>query len=105
MGIAQEGLLQGLTALEAMALQDVLDPAVEPLDHAARHCRRTNGGRCLTLRAHRGREMVVDARSAQCRSTACCRVVDLPGTCGEHHLRNQEVFGGKRDRTGAGVSV
>jgi predicted alpha-1,6-mannanase (GH76 family) len=32
--IAQDGLLKGLTAMEQMALQDVFDPAIEPLDHA-----------------------------------------------------------------------
>ena len=31
--IAQDGLLQVLAAAETMALQNVLDPAVEPLDH------------------------------------------------------------------------
>lgn len=29
--------------------------------------------------------------------------VDLPGKCGEHQLRNQEEFYGKRDQTAAGV--
>lgn len=32
--VAQEGLLQLLAAVEMVALQHVLDPAVEPLDHA-----------------------------------------------------------------------
>ena len=31
--------------------------------------------------------------------------VDLPGKCGEHQLRNQEVFYGKREQTDAGVSA
>jgi len=47
--VAQEGPLQVLAALEAMALKDVLDPAIEPLDHA------------VCLRPHRGRETVLDA--------------------------------------------
>ena len=32
--VAQEGLFQVLAAVEAVALQDLLDPAVEALDHA-----------------------------------------------------------------------
>ena len=48
--VAQEGLLQVLAALEAMALQDVLDPAVEPLDHAVR------------LWPHRRGQAVLDAK-------------------------------------------
>ena len=48
--VAQDGLLQVLSAVEAMALQDVLDAAVEPLDHAVR------------LRPHRWREAVLDAQ-------------------------------------------
>ena len=47
--IAQDGLLQVLATAEAVALQDVLDPSVEPLNHAIR------------LRAHRGRQAVLDA--------------------------------------------
>ena len=31
--------------------------------------------------------------------------MDLPGKCGEHQLRNQEVFYGKRKQTDAGVSA
>ena len=31
--------------------------------------------------------------------------LDLPGKCGEHQLRNQEVFCGKREQTDAGVSA
>ena len=31
--------------------------------------------------------------------------LDLPGKCGEHQLRNQEVFYGKREQTDAGVSA
>ena len=31
--------------------------------------------------------------------------VDLPGKSGEHQLRNQEVFYGKREQTDAGVSA
>ena len=31
--------------------------------------------------------------------------MDLPGKCGEHQLRNQEVFYGKREQTDAGVSA
>lgn len=47
--IAHDGLRQVLAALEAMALKSVLDPAVEPLEHAVR------------LRSHRGRETVLNA--------------------------------------------
>ena len=32
-------------------------------------------------------------------------IVDLPATSGEHQLRNQEVFYGKRKQTDAGVSA
>lgn len=32
-------------------------------------------------------------------------VMDLPGKSGEHQLRNQEVFYGKRVQTDAGVSA
>ncbi len=32
-------------------------------------------------------------------------ILDLPGKCGEHQLRNQEVFYGKREQTDAGVSA
>ena len=32
-------------------------------------------------------------------------LLDLPGKCGEHQLRNQEVFYGKREQTDAGVSA
>ncbi|WP_221831691.1 hypothetical protein, partial [Paracoccus yeei] len=31
--------------------------------------------------------------------------LDLPGKCGEHQLRNQEVFYGKREQTDAGISA
>ncbi len=31
--------------------------------------------------------------------------VDLPGKCGEHQLRNQEVFYGKREQADAGISA
>lgn len=31
--------------------------------------------------------------------------LDLPGKSGEHQLRNQEVFYGKREQTDAGVSA
>lgn len=31
--------------------------------------------------------------------------LDLPGECGEHRLRNQEVLYGKREQTDAGVST
>jgi len=47
--IAQDGLLQILAAAEAVALQDVLDAAVEPLDHTIR------------LRSHRWGQAVFDA--------------------------------------------
>ncbi len=33
------------------------------------------------------------------------RILDLPGKSGEHQLRNQEVFYGKRKQTDAGVSA
>jgi hypothetical protein len=33
------------------------------------------------------------------------RDVDLPGNSGEHQLRNQEVFYGKREQTDAGISA
>jgi hypothetical protein len=33
------------------------------------------------------------------------RFLDLPGKSGEHQLRNQEVFYGKREQTDAGVSA
>ena len=29
--------------------------------------------------------------------------MDLPGFCGEHQLRNQEVFYGKRKQADAGI--
>ncbi len=48
-------------AVEAMALKHVLDPAVEPLDHAAGHCPWADGGRSRALRPHRGRKTVLDA--------------------------------------------
>lgn len=32
-------------------------------------------------------------------------MVDLPGKSGEHQLRNQEVFYGKRKQTDAGISA
>jgi hypothetical protein len=32
-------------------------------------------------------------------------ILDLPGESGEHQLRNQEVFHGKREQTDAGVSA
>lgn len=47
--VAQEGPLQVLAALEAVALQDVLDPAVEALDHA------------VGLGPHRRGQAVLDA--------------------------------------------
>ena len=47
--IAQNGLLKVLAALEAMALQDVFDPAIESLDHA------------ICLRSHWWRETMLDA--------------------------------------------
>ncbi|CAM3749396.1 hypothetical protein [Paracoccus yeei] len=31
--------------------------------------------------------------------------LDLPGKCGEHQLRNQEVFYEKREQTDAGISA
>lgn len=31
--------------------------------------------------------------------------LDLPGKCGEHQLRNQEVFHGKREPTDVGGSA
>ena len=31
--------------------------------------------------------------------------VDLPGKCGEHQLRNQELFYEKREQTDAGISA
>lgn len=31
--------------------------------------------------------------------------LDLPGKCGEHQLRNQEVFYGKREQADAGISA
>ena len=48
--VAEEGLFQVLAALEAMDLKDVLDSAVESLDHA------------VGLRSHRGREAVLNAK-------------------------------------------
>src|SRR6056297_975919 len=48
--VAQDGLLEVLAALEAMALKNILDATVEPLDHA------------VGLRSHRGREAVLDAK-------------------------------------------
>src|SRR5690625_977120 len=47
--VAQDRLLQVLAAAEVMALQDVLDAAVKPLDHTIR------------LRSHRRRQAVFDA--------------------------------------------
>ena len=47
--IAQDGLLKVFAALEAMALQDVFDPAIEPLDHA------------VCLRSHWWCETMLDA--------------------------------------------
>ncbi len=47
--VAQEGLLQVLAAPEAMALKDILDPAVEAFDHTVR------------LRPHRGCKTMLDA--------------------------------------------
>ena len=36
---------------------------------------------------------------------ASISILDLPGKCGEHQLRNQEVFYGKREQTDAGISA
>jgi hypothetical protein len=47
--VAQDGLLEVLAGAESVALQNVLDPAVEPLDHA------------VCLRPHGRREAVLDA--------------------------------------------
>ena len=41
----------------------------------------------------------------QCSCHFCVAKLDLPGKCGEHRLRNQEVFYGKREQTDAGVSA
>ena len=51
--VAQEGPLQVLAAPEAVALEDVLDPAVEAFDHAVR------------LRPHWRREAVLGAKEVQ----------------------------------------
>jgi hypothetical protein len=56
--VAQEGLGKVLAALEAMALQDVVDPAVEPLDHS------------VGLWPHRWREAVLGAE-------VCAELVEL----------------------------
>lgn len=48
--ISQDRLLEVLAAVEAVALQDVFDPSVEPLHHTIR------------LRAHRRRQSVFDAK-------------------------------------------
>ena len=47
--MAQDRPLQILAAVEAVALQDILDPAVEPPNHA------------VGLRSHRRRQAVLDA--------------------------------------------
>ena len=47
--IAQDGLLEILAAPKAVALQDVLDPAIEAFDHA------------VGLGMHRRREAMLDA--------------------------------------------
>jgi len=49
MNVAQDGLLQVLAALEVMALEDILDASVEPLDHA------------VCLWPHRRGQAVLDA--------------------------------------------
>ncbi|MCV2449719.1 hypothetical protein, partial [Paracoccus sp. DMF] len=46
-----------------------------------------------------GAEFVSDPR------LALGDAVDLPGKSGEHQLRNQEVFDGKREQADAGISA
>ena len=48
--VAKDGLFQILAAAEAVALQDVLDPSVEALDHA------------IGLRVHRRGQAMLDAK-------------------------------------------
>jgi hypothetical protein len=59
--IAVQRGFQFLTGSEMVALKHLLDPAVETLDHAARHCPRTNGGQWLALGRFRRGQAVLDA--------------------------------------------
>jgi hypothetical protein len=61
--VAQDGLFELFAAAEVMALQDVLDAAVEPLDHA------------IGLRVHRRCEAVLDAELG-------AEVVEVVAACG-----------------------
>ena len=72
--VAQEGLLQVLAAVEAMALQDILDPAVEALDHAVR------------LRPHRRCEAMLDAEF-------CAEHVELVLACGRALAQAEQPVG------------
>jgi hypothetical protein len=46
-----------------------------------------------------------NGRAPQVDRPTLLRTLDLPGKSGEHQLRNQEVFYGKREQTDAGVSA
>jgi hypothetical protein len=45
------------------------------------------------------------AMQAGAAHAACIVCLDLPGKSGEHRLRNQAVFYGKREQTDAGISA
>ncbi|WP_093451027.1 hypothetical protein [Pseudooceanicola nitratireducens] len=50
-------------------------------------------------------DMLENGKTVVDIDAAAVREVDLPGKSGEHQLRNQEVFYGKRKQTYAGVSA
>jgi TIR domain len=62
------------------------------------------GGKLIPLKVE---QVVRRTESLRSRSVATRHreIVDLPGKSGEHQLRNQEVFYGKREQTDAGVSA
>ncbi len=51
--------------------------------------------------------VALNAAGAVFQRAKCSRdtLMNLSGKCGEHQLRNQEVFYGKREQTDAGVSA
>ena len=57
--------------------------------------------RSLMVMVRNTTKFVVEVSALRCPR----QKVDLPGKCGEHQLRNQEVFYGKREQTDAGVSA
>jgi hypothetical protein len=75
------------------------------LNDAPRVVRLFNRGNWTTFDFNMGGRLYCRSEVDWQRMSLEERKLDLPGKCGEHQLRNQEVFYGKREQTDFGVSA